>query len=61
MYRKMKNFKNVIIREYKSQGTISTKEMTFLTRLCTYHSDRSILAENPGQFVLESLDHLLIE
>lgn len=61
MNRKMKNFKNVIIRENKSQGTISTKEMTFLTRLCTFHSDSSILAENPGKFVLEGLDHFLIE
>ena len=61
MYRKMKNFKNVIIRENKSQGTFSTKEMTFFTRLCTFRTAGSIVAENPGDLVLESLGHLLIE
>ena len=61
MNRKMKNFKNVIIRENKSQGTFSTKEKTFLSRLCTYMTGASILAENPGYLVLESLDHFFIE
>ncbi len=61
MYRKMKNFKDIIIRENKSQGTFSTKEVTFLSRICTYRTGASIIAENPGYLVLESLGHLFIK
>ena len=57
----MKNFKDIIIRENKSQGTFSTKEVTFLSRICTYRTCASIIAENPGYLVLESLGHLFIK